>query len=333
MYTTCTHVAKHPFISLLAVSVLLMFVSSQLPAQTIDTSKLDKVTPVPPVKKGVDPDTITKTNASRIRITGVSEATVLPVTQVYIQGRGQVQRTELSYFVSVRNEGPTDENYRIVTEVHGTETVHRSPQNILLSGKNGRQNIRFQTEFTLPAGSNQLPFSVLLLNSSDAVVDRTSRQVDMTRALAADQMRVGRIFERDLAVTELTVNYRRKRMDVGPVNVARVRKLQAIATVRNAGSERWGYSASLTISYQRGRPGALSALTGPSGMTQPQTFALPAGEETVVALDAPESLTPGYYYTATAQVASRDDQNRGNNSRQFVFFLETDGSITPVDAE
>jgi hypothetical protein len=321
---------------MLALTILLCLVSAQLPAQTIDTEKLQNTTPLPPdKKKGVDPDTITKTSSSNMRISDVRDLAVARTTQVSIQGRGQVRRTELSYSVTVKNTGSVEQNYRIQTEVHGTATPHRSPQNRLLSGKDGRQTIRFTTEFTLPAGSNQLQISVVLLDGSGVAIDRTTRQVDMTAALASLNTRPATpaARARDLAVTDLIVFPSRGRLDIGPVNVGRSDRFMAAATVRNVGSERWGYPASLTIRYHRGRPGALSAMDGASGSEEAQTFAMPPGEQTVVTYIAPETLTPGYYYTATAQVLARDDQNRSNDARQFVFFLETDRRITPADAD
>lgn len=336
MYTTCKHIAKRPLKQMLTVAMLAMIVHSHLYAQTIDTTKIEKKATVPPVQnKGVNPETLGNSNISNMRIAGVSVPTVSQTTQVSIQGRGRVRRTELSYFVSVRNDGSLEENYRIVTEVLGGAVIHRSPQNRLLPGKFGRQNIRFLTEFSLPAGSNQLQFNVILLDDNGVEIDRTERQADMTEALASLNVRAAQAVTRtrDLAVTEMILFYRRGRFDVGPVNVVRERKIQAAVTVRNVGSERWGYPASLTVSYQMGQPGTLRPLNGPAGITQPQTFALPPGEQTVVTYDAPDSLTPGYYYTATAQVTSRDDQNRANNSQQLVFFLETDGRITPITSE
>jgi hypothetical protein len=65
MYTTCKHIAKRPLKQMLTVAMLAMFVHCHLFVHTIDTTKLEKMAPVPPVQSnGVNPDTIGKTNTS-----------------------------------------------------------------------------------------------------------------------------------------------------------------------------------------------------------------------------------------------------------------------------
>jgi hypothetical protein len=132
----------------------------------------------------------------------------------------------------------------------------------IAAGASSQQTIRFATEFALPSGSSRLSFVVRLVDRNGDEVDRTTRNADLSDALVELRGRPLESFTRDLAISDVTMNYKRARLDVGPVNVARALLLKSMVTISNAGTERWGYSASLSVSYQRGQPGAWLFLHG-----------------------------------------------------------------------
>jgi len=327
---------KQPsFMITMALAMLAFIVTNNAQAQ-IDMSKVVEPPKSPSVKyKGIDPDNLPKTNA-RLRIAGAGRPAVLSTDHVMVQGRGRVERVELGYYISVRNPGEATQSYRIVSEVLGASRSHRSSVYIVGGGQTQRKRLEFSTDFRLASGSTDLPIVIILQNSTGHELDRVERRLGMQRALT--ELRGPLEADSDLAVTDLAL-----RIDLPKDYVAVPAGLGAIAisgptpgvtratvTIRNAGTERWGYHASITVSIAGGRPGRLTPLTGVSGVTKPLRGGLQPGDSNMIALEIPRAMNPGFYYTATVRLASRDDAIATNDELTYVFFVEENGRVTSI---
>jgi hypothetical protein len=150
---------------------------------------------------------------------------------------------------------------------------------------------------------------------------------------------------RDLTVESARLVY----TPVREFRVGRIREhVDAFMTIRNVGSETWGFRGTAMLLLQLGTPETRLEDLGAPGMPTERSLPLPTGLSpralnTVSALletrfrnevrigpaivRGTPPLRPGTWYTHTAAIASEADLDPTNDAVQFVFMLNDDKSI------
>ncbi|MBT8099921.1 MAG: hypothetical protein KJO82_09230 [Gammaproteobacteria bacterium] len=321
--------------TLMPLSIL--FLGSIVFFSTASSQVLDKnkIVDLSGETKGLDPKKLPKTQGPSGSIAGVTNPEVVSTDKVYQQGRGEVHKIELSFFASIRNPGSTSQAFRIIAEVDGGRGFRSGPFSIP-AGQTSRRPIRFQSEFEVPSGDSRLPINIILQDLKGVELDRVARIVDPGFRDDERQNAMSLARPRDLAITNIRVemipaqNRRPKLAELGLPSGVHPAKTKAFVTVRNTGTQRWGYHASLTVQYQQGRPDNLRPITGTGGLTKPIPGGLQPGEQATYELVIDRGLTAGYYYTATVVLNSRDDQVDDNDRQVVTFFVEPDSTVTVI---
>ena len=125
-------------------------------------------------------------------------------------------------------------------------------------------------------------------------------------------------------------------------------RVQAFMTIRNVGSETWGFRGNASLHLQQGTPETRLDDIGAPGMPTDKILALPTGlsphavntlsavletrlrnttriGSTILRVSPP--LRPGVWYTLTASTSSEADLDPSNDAVQFVFMLNDDMTI------
>jgi len=320
-----------------AVWILLAFGSAHAQVISDDLGTADTSSNV--LIHGVDPGKLLGTPVPDLVLAGIGRPEVLSEENFYLQGRGQMQRVRLNFPVSVENRGEGAGQFQIVVEVDGATKLHRTEVIALPGRDHSRQFMNFTADVQLPPGGRVVQMNVILLNQSGSEL---ARRVTSANLGAAPVDEPPPPIGADLMITDMTIGMKLMPAVIGQDggteylstgSFHREGLTQAMVTVRNAGTERWGYRASVLVTYQAGQPGRLTSLDGASGVTRPIPGGLQPGDTDSVKLQIPKALSPGYYYTATARIRSDDDAVASNNQRVFVFFVEEDGRVIPVEDE
>jgi hypothetical protein len=316
--------------SALSAIVLLTFCNAAL-AQFESTLNKNRLIESVGKLEGLDTKNLPKAQGPSGKIAGVTNPEVHSSRSVYIQGRGDVERVELSLFASIKNPGTTSRAFRIIAEVEGGRGFRSGPFSIP-AGETSRRPIRFRSDYEL--SGRELPINIVLQSLDGAELDRVPRLVSIPNG--SENMRLFQAQPADLAVEDVRIE---TDVSAGGLSDLRFRNgvpykysghTKATITLRNSGTERWGYDASLRVHYSRGRPGNLTRLEGANGMTRPIPGGLQPGERKTMDLEFQRGLAPGYYYTARVTISSSADQVQVNDTQTLVFFVEEGGRVIPI---
>jgi len=324
-------------ISLLMASIVLLIDLAYAQVISDDLGTADSDSNV--LIHGVDPGKLLGTPLPDLQLAGIGRPAVLSDENFYLQGRGQMRRVRLTFPVSVENRGEGAGGFQIVVEVEGATELQRTSLITLPGRDHHRQIFNFTTDVQLPSGGTAIPMNVVLLNQSGSELTRRATSANVNAVPVEPTPPPPGT---DLMITDMTVGMKLMPAVIGQDggteylstgSFHRDGMTQATVTVRNAGTERWGYRASVSVTYHAGQPGRLTALDGAAGATKPIPGGLESGQSDSVNLHIKKALSPGYYYTATARIRSSDDAVAANNQRVFVFFVEEDGRVIPVEDE
>lgn len=313
------------------------------PGAKISVPGTTVVAPIQPL--GIGPGVRVTPTRNRLKLQRIGTAEVTSVRQVTYQGEGSVQYLNLVLSVEVINEGETEAHYKLVTVVPGAPRNHVSDSYQVAAGAHQRTVLRISSRFSLRSGSQRLPISVKLTNLAGREMGQLSTGVDMSSALgalAATQpgspsntlSRSSPAMPADLALANprisiwLPPDFEFGRTIAQWAGSPAEGATYARVSVRNAGTERWGYPGRVSVRYSGGRPGAMFQLEGAVGTSADLPRGLRPGESADVTLTMPRALNPGFYYVARLRIESDQDESAVNNTAEISFFVEENGSVT-----
>ena len=307
------------------------------------TKKAINISPNP--APGINTRTIRKipqTAQANLRLRTVSTPQVIQVRRVMQQGRGLTPEVELKFNVEVTNRGDAEGHYKIVTIIPGSPREHNSKPLRVSKGENQRTTINIHSQFQLPSGSRRLPVTVKVSNLSGRKIAQRIAYIDIPELpnTRNNQRLAGGILSSQSSqpTADLGVTFNRvvimRPMDglaatAGAITNTLHGRTTAHVTIKNTGTERWGYPGTLNVGYSIGRLGGQQTrLNGMSGGRADLPRGLQPGESRNVELMMPRRLAGGYYYVATIHIYSDSDKSASNNKAQIEFFVEENGDVT-----